>query len=376
MSLSRTYNFYTRTPSGKCYSRAPYGLPYAQWNNTLSEEFGAYRQWRTSRINLSRPVRLLQRTVTFNKSLSEFENYFGYLVTVEQIAAAELRLSHIADLDLLKRYVIWHATERSDGPTRYMEKTIGTFATIAHYYLQIPSEQWGRLNDLRRACKPDVRRDKRRVRVSLDTLEQIALAERPTKHDLNVTTKPHLRLRLALQFQRSLMLRLLIRRPMRSRNMREMKTDLNLYREHDRWWIEFRGEELKVARRRGRQNVLRYCFPADLVPDLEEFLTVWRPLLPGSQLKELFTTKGGQTFSPSTLNQEIKKTIYTYTGRPTNIHVLRDIWATEFLMKTQDFITAAEILGDRVETVLQHYADLYNANAGEIADTFTQKILS
>ena len=69
----------------------------------------------------------------------------------------------------------------------------------------------------------------------------------------------------ALQHQHALMLRLLVRIPLRSRNLREIQLDNNLYHDqHGHWHLHFRGEELKVGTRNGRTNeyhidLTEYC---------------------------------------------------------------------------------------------------------------------
>jgi hypothetical protein len=96
----------------------------------------------------------------------------------------------------------------------------------------------------------------------------------------------------------------------------------------------------------------------------------WRPLLPGHNRPELFTVWTKRPFTANALNTEVKKAIFSYTGRATNIHRLRDIWATEFIEQTQDFPLAASMLGDTVETVLRHYMHLRRTNTCEVADRF------
>ena len=53
-----------------------------------------------------------------------------------------------------------------------------------------------------------------------------------------------------------------------------------------------------------------------------------------------------------------------------NIHLFRDIWATEFITATQDFITAAQMLNDDVRTVLAYYAHLRSQDASNTTDEF------
>lgn len=377
MTLKRQYNFFRRALSGPCNNKTSYGLSRDNWNDTLRAEFDTYRQWRTSAFNLDRPQKMLQRELTFNNSIYEFEGYFGYLAAHQHLPVADLRLPQVANASLVRAYVEWHAATRTQNrPSRYMQKSVGVFYSVARYYLNASADQWLALGVLRQACKPKQLRDNRAVRNTLTTIDEVGATEKPAVADLAGTTVRFAQIRLALRAQRSLILRLLVRRPLRSRNIREMKLDRNLLKENGQWWIEFQGDELKVGEIHGRLNIYRQPFPPELVPQLEEFLTVWRPLLPGKHRHEIFTTKGGLVFAEDTLNTEVKKVIYAYTERATNIHQLRHIWATEFILVTQDFITAAEMLGDRVETVLQHYADLRRADAGRVADRVIEQLIA
>ena len=377
MNLKRQYNFSHRVLTGPCNNKTSYGLAREDWNDTLRAEFEDYRRWRTTAYNFDRPQKMLQRDLTFNNSIYEFEGYFGYLVAHQCISAVDLRLSQVGNAALVRAYVDWHAAERTHNkPSRYMQKSVGVFYSVARYYLNAPTDQWLALGALRQACKPRQRRDNRAVRNTLDAIDEVGLAEKPAVTDLDNALQRFAQIRLALRAQRSLILRLLVRRPLRSRNIREMRLERNLLKENGEWWIEFQGEELKVGEVRGRINIYRQPFPIELVSQLDEFLTVWRPLLPGAARREIFTTKGGLVFAEDTLNTEVKRTLYAYTEHATNIHEVRHIWATEYILATQDFITAAEMLGDRVETVLQHYADLRRADAGRVADRVIEQIVA
>ena len=58
---------------------------------------------------------------------------------------------------------------------------------------------------------------------------------------------------------------------------------------------------------------------------------------------------------------------WKFSGVPVNPHMIRDIWATEYIKSTRDIIGAAYMLGDTVETVLKYYAHLLDADAEERA---------
>ena len=67
-------------------------------------------------------------------------------------------------------------------------------------------------------------------------------------------------------------MKLMIARPFRQRNIREMKLDKNLYRGSDgKWLLKFQGPEMKAG------NLVNYHFPGDLVEMLEEYLNIYRP---------------------------------------------------------------------------------------------------
>lgn len=374
LEMQRQYKYVDR-PKQQDYRHDPYGLPNMRWNDALKAEMEAYRDWRTKPYDPTRAKRLQQRPITFEKSLPEFENYFGYLVNIHdpRIEATKLCLILVADPDLVRDYCFWHMATRTGSPSRYMQKTLGDFYRIARYYLKnVPQEDWAAIEQLRKSLDPDMKRDKQAVWNSLSTIEQIGMLEYPGLAELAYVPASSIyqRAMIAVRAQRSLILRLLVRRPLRCRNICEMKLEHNLRYENGRWMIEFRGDELKVGRVRGCINVYRIQFPEDLVPQLEEFLTTWRSMLPGNNLPELFTAWTGRPFLQNALSTEFKKTIYAYTGRATNIHLIRDIWVTEFLEQTQDFPAAAEMLGDTIETVLRHYAHLRRVDTGALADRF------
>jgi hypothetical protein len=366
--MKRRFNYKDRE-KGSCYSRDPYGLPKDQWPESLKTEFAQYEHWRTESYVAGRPRKYRQRESTFQKGLREFEAYFGYLVNVAEYDVGSLCLAHVGDPTLLRAYASWHIKNRTDGnPSRFVQKTLNGFLVVSRHYLKVEGATLQAIVTLKNEMAPDPVRDKRERWNSLITLEQVGLAEYP---DGSVSDP----VQAALAVQRSLVIRLLVRRPLRSRNIREMELGRNLFREDNRWTIAFQGVELKVACRKGRENIYRLPFPGCLTELLEEFLEKQRPILNVNDLPNVFVSPKGLVFSPHTLNSFIKKAIYEYTGKATNIHLFRDIWATEYLRQTQDFLTAAEILGDRIETVLAHYAHLRIESAGQAADDFLDRML-
>ena len=160
--------------------------------------------------------------------------------------------------------------------------------------------------------------------------------------------------------------------PYRQRNMREMQLDENLRKDaQGSWSITFRGEQLKIATKRGKINVFHLPFPHKLVPILEEYLKTWRPLLLQRALEPspyVFLTQNGTPYQRPILSRSTSQIVYRYTGKHWHPHIVRTVWATEWIQKTHgDFYTAAIMLNDRLETVIAKYTHLMEEDVAEKA---------
>jgi site-specific recombinase XerD len=147
--------------------------------------------------------------------------------------------------------------------------------------------------------------------------------------------------------------------------------DQHLYQEAGHWHLHLRGDDLKIGTRQGRVNTYHvdltdYC--PEFLPLLEEFLTVYRPRLPnptGSTL--LFLSHRGKPFSQVTLGSQLSATVAMHTGQRFYPHLIRTIWATEWIQKYHDYDTAAAMLGDTVGVVIAAYRHLVEEEQHAIA---------
>ena len=102
----------------------------------------------------------------------------------------------------------------------------------------------------------------------------------------------------ALRFQKGVMLKILVRWPKRQRNIREIQRGRHLTQLDGHWRLRFVGRDLKVAKRGQETNVEERdltTFCPDFIPILEEWLNVYRPLLPNADTSPyLFLTKMGR----------------------------------------------------------------------------------
>src|SRR5215510_3835084 len=89
----------------------------------------------------------------------------------------------------------------------------------------------------------------------------------------------------------------------------------------------------------------------------------------------MFLTMEGNPYSPGGLRELVKRTTYRYTGVNLHPHLIRTIWATEYLKKTGDLYRAAVMLNDKLETVVKNYPHLSERGVAEHVYLIMQDIL-
>jgi hypothetical protein len=65
-----------------------------------------------------------------------------------------------------------------------------------------------------------------------------------------------------------------------------------------------------------------------------------------------------------------KSAVYRFSGVYLTPHLVRDIWASEYLDATGDITGAADRLGDTPQTVMQHYAHILKRKAQNRTETW------
>lgn len=172
-----------------------------------------------------------------------------------------------------------------------------------------------------------------------------------------------------------------VHRPLRQRNMRElglvrgtwhgMQVNQNLIPQADGTYrIHFEGEELKQGYRRARRHqrtINRWdeSFPRSLLPQLQEWLTVWRPrLITDPGYPYLFASRWGDPYNTASMSRLVEKMVWTFTqdrpGGPVaiNPHAIRSFWVTQMTLAGLDFATLTRIFGDSVSVTWERYLKL------------------
>jgi integrase len=370
-------------------------MPYA-----LRDELEKYLRWCASDYAPNRPAKIKKRPVSARLTRDAVRSIGGYVVHVAGMPAENLSLHTLTDPLLAQGFVEWWVNERRQRVTRTITDMLMHLYTIAEYWLKAQDHAKGLLDIMHAFGKaiPGVW-DKEASLMSLRELERVGLSCYPFNEErlqysryaravanyLKDPVQYPLRhyggtslYKTAARVQMSLIIRLLVRIPIRQRNIREMKLEHNIKRTSDGWEVHFRSTELKVAARGGVVNEMRQPIPKDLQPLLEEWLTVWRPkrLPAGSSSPYVFTNRYGRPMTSDVLTQAFTRTIYRFTGRYTTPHIVRDAWASEYLDATGDITGAADKLGDSPSTVMRHYAHILKRRAQDRTDLWLSSYLA
>jgi integrase len=322
----------------------------------------------------------------------------GFAVHYQHLPAELLTLRDLCDPALVHAFVTWWVEERCGKLTASLRMVVIHLEVIARHWIKDLAYAEA-LKDLLRGdlAVADAVRDKQTRWLSLaqiDAVGQTVYPLNPTRvHDFweARTIQRHLTdparyplpskscdlTRYAYWVGVSLILRFLVRRPLRQRNIREMRLQRNLYKDHDGLWrIRFSGQELKVDRRDGGVNRYECEFPSDLVPLLVEYLTVWRPRLAKAGEEHVFLNSKGRPFSANRLTGVVAVTTMRFARVGVTPHMIRDIFATEYLKQNPgDAAGVAKRLGNTIQVVYKHYAHLLDQEADTRADNFLDGIL-
>ena len=303
--------------------------------------------------------------------------YLGYLTHMAHRTPTWADLFSIPEI---RGFVRWHGT-RVGRPVSAFGHLVTCKLTAIAVVLQHPQAR--AMADFRNALQPPAPlHQKRQHMLTLAQLEAVAEAcltdgRLPILRDKRTRRNGLYR---TSRFQKGVILKLLTRIPLRQRNVRELRLDEHLYQDQaGHWHLHLSGSDLKVGMRGAQPHtyhvdITEYC--PDFLPTLTEWLTVRRPRLPGAGASPyVFLTVAGQPFNATALGVELKGEVAMRTGIRFYPHLIRTIWATEYLEATQNFAVAATMLGDTIGMVMKTYYDIVNKDQHAKAKAFLSEAL-
>ena len=346
------------------------------WPPKLKAEIVAFVQWAESAVVEGRPADQRKRKPTIQNYIDLFSAVFGFLHYVAGEDKNGFHLDLLIDKTTIKRFITWHCNELHDGPIQRLHDFISLLESFARQYRPAPefSEWLENFHKTIPLAQPVY--DKEDGWVSLLRLDEIGLSLWP--RCLPDQLRPAARLRQAKRAMEALRLRLWARRPYRSKNIRCMKLKENLYKNDEgQWRIKFVSEEMKVAMKQGKWNYFDLPFPLDLVPMLEDFLKLWHPVLSSKSAGQfdvyLFLNCNGKPYNREGQRQAVRTVVYRYTRKFFHPHLVRSIFATEYIQDTGDFYGAAVLLNDSLKVVIDKYAHLMERGVTQKTDGWLNK---
>jgi hypothetical protein len=333
-------------------AQTPYHLKQDQWPKDIVKGWKAYVQKTGFRLRAT-------TLETYSKCLA---SYFGYVRTIRGETPTWKALF---DAEKVADYVRWHAARNKRTLTVHGRMTATIITAIAHV-LEHPGHE--ALRVFTGTLKPPTPlHTKRNHMLPLNLLDKAAdsfIAEgRLPVIPVKRRVSQHVGAQRAHRFQAGLILKLLIRVPLRQRNIREMQRDTHLTQDPatGHWHLEYQGDDLKIGYRGEKVNTYRidlteYC--PSLIPLLEEWLNVRRPAIKGAADSDyVFLTLGGRPHDTSSFYKYITELVEMRTGRRFYPHLVRTMWLSEYLHNGGDITVAATMLGDKPETALKNYHD-------------------
>ncbi|MDA8250223.1 MAG: hypothetical protein M0Z28_13765 [Rhodospirillales bacterium] len=135
-----------------------------------------------------------------------------------------------------------------------------------------------------------------------------------------------------------LMIALLAQRPIRERNLAAICYGRHLVRRGDDWWLVFSAGEVKTGRQTGQG--LEFPFPADLVPGLQRYLDIHRPVLLARgqrralSVAALWVSRHGSQMGTAAIRHQVCQRTKAAFGRSLSPHLFRDAVATGLAIST------------------------------------------
>ena len=359
------------SPYTSHYKRRGFWLPIADWPPAVRAGWQHYCHKRQVNVRAS--------TLAMNERF--LKSYIGYLVRITHTNLSQW--DELFRCDYLDGFIRWHSEQCHVRISSTAKDTAMLLRTIARYekrrYAKIITEY---VKDL---PNPEPMHDKRYRWFTLLELENVAITMLSEAYKPLYSSAKHYKGRAgifrSIKHAMALMLRIMVRLPLRARNLREMQLERNLYQDQNRdWHLTFKGEELKIGIKNGRTNILTVnlskLFP-DIVPHLEEHLHRFRPIIPNADVsKFVFLTRNGNQYIDSTLVQVLQYYLRIYTGKRFYPHLVRTIYATEMLERGLNIDTVAYMLNDNPATVLRRYHELFGEHHAEKASRLLQSIFT
>jgi hypothetical protein len=363
-----------------------YGVPLADMHSDLRQEVQELLDWKLSDFQLDRPSGAQIRPISAKRLMDLISQITGYVQNIAKKGeinslAAVMTQQHVAG------FATWAKNTRKVKGQSLSTGLGMVFAALRHNprYKEIDLSWFERIID-QLPVEPQSTIDQRKAKkyIPYSEAEQIPVRIRNQR----AKSKRSNAKSVAISVRNELLMLWLVILPWRQRNIRECRvggSNPNLFcatispfcmatkslwvAEQERaspgtkfWQIHFTPEETKT------KNEVHAFLPSELVPLLEEYLSVHRPVLV-SRLKDpvtLFLSTKGGGMNVGQMRNLVKGLASKYAGVPVTPHLYRDIVAFEWLSThPEDYLTVSKLLWHRnISTTLKIYGRRFDESTG------------
>ncbi|MBC8192858.1 MAG: tyrosine-type recombinase/integrase [FCB group bacterium] len=346
--------------------RSKYSVRLHQWPDAMQAEYQKYRSWCLAGFDLERDPKYRQRAISADQNLSNLERVVGFAKNIEGRDPSAFSMAMFFNNALIKRYINWMVEVRNGGVVRITQvRLVAQLLGMARgYFSNSEAVVW--LAEIKERLEPEPVKDKRKSLISRQDLlkvpdhirsKRLQILNRGKRDGRKVSERNQANLIL-----QELLFRLLLERPLRQRNIREMKLGKNLIQtEKGSWLLRFEG----IGMKNGKPYEISY--PKSLAPLLNEYLNKYRlRLCNGADNEYVFPNPNGGHIDPRVIQRIVDVNTIETLGKHMTPHLIRDCVAYHVLKnRPEEYHMVSLILSHAdVKTTLRIYGHYTPEDAG------------
>ena len=361
-----------KLPSGR---RTKYSVMLNEWPQAMQMEYQMYRKWCLAAFVNNRDPKYHQRIVSADQNLSNLERIAGFAHNIQGKQISSFSMDMFFDETLINDYIEWMINIRNAGKIRVTQKRViaQLLGMAKGYYNNKHATQW--LVKLQNSLISEAVKDKKDALIPLEQLIRVPdkIQQKRLKIESNGRKKKR-KISMLYQsklFMEELMYRFLLERPIRQKNLREMKLDINLLHQEDgHWLVKYKGDEMKNG------LPFQFPFPIELEPMLVEYLKKYRHYVcNGYDNDYVFPNPNGGHIDARVIQRMVHDNTVAALGKPMNPHLIRDCVAYDFLKENPgQYLLLSQLLAHSdPKTTIQIYGHFEAEEAVVLYDRWRKK---
>ncbi len=359
-------------PSG---SRSKYSLMLHEWPQAMQIAYQIYRKWCLAVFINNRDPKYHQRPVSADQNLSNLERIAGFAHNIQGKQISSFSMDMFFDETLIQEYIEWMINIRNAGKIRVTQKRLiaQLLGMAKGYYNNMEASRW--LVKLQNNLVSKPVKNKKEALIPLEDLMRVPDTIKQKRLNIERNGQKKKRnismLHQAKLFMEELMYRFLLERPIRQKNLREMKLDFNLVHQNDgHWLVKYKGEEMKNG------LPFQFPFPIELEPMLVDYLKKYRHYVcNGYDNEYVFPNPNGGHIDARVIQRMVHNYTIEALGKPMNPHLIRDCVAYDFLKENpgQYLILSQLLAHSDPNTTIQIYGHFEAEEAVVLYDRWRMK---